>query len=57
MKYLRDSPFLCAGLACIAIVLIAGGVWGILNYTAATAIIILGLGLGAGAWALTGRAK
>ena len=46
---------LYAGLACIAIVLIAGGVWGILNQPAATAIIILGLGRGAGAWALTGK--
>ena len=57
MKYLRDNPFLVAGLACIAIVLVAGGVWGILNQPAATAIIILALGLGAGAGAIFGRAK
>ena len=48
---------LYAGLACIAIVLFVGGVWGILNQPAATIIIILALGLPWIAWALTGRAK
>jgi len=47
--------FLYFGLACIAIVLVAGGVWGVLNAPAPTVIIIVALGAGAVAWALWGK--
>ena len=48
---------LYCGLTCIALVFVAGGVWGILNQPAPTVVIIIALGLGAAVWAVTGKAK
>ena len=45
------------GLACICIVLVAGGAYGLLYAPAPTVIIIVALGAGALAWALWGREK
>ena len=43
------------GLACIALVIVAGGVYGLLHAPAPTVIIIVALGAGAVAWALGGK--
>ena len=47
--------FLYFGLACIGVVIVVGGAYGLLYAPAPTVIIIVALGAGALAWALWGK--